>query len=86
MHENQNVSKTKDDRLWFCATNDLKHFVWSQRDVLGGSTPLYKASFIPVYKPDGSMKFKIAYTTDERLPVAERWRLKITETQSFKLN
>ncbi|NAW50787.1 hypothetical protein GNY06_05110 [Elizabethkingia argentiflava] len=85
LHENQNVSKTKDDRLWFCATNDLKNFVWSEQDILGGSTPLYKSSFIPVYNPDGSIKFKIAYTTDERVPVSEQWRLKITETQSFNI-
>lgn len=84
VHEDQVVSRVY-DRLWFCATNDLENWVWSDADVFGLTSNIYKSSFLPVYNGDGTMKFKIIYTTDEHASADQQWRLKITETNNFNI-
>lgn len=84
LHQNQ-LNSPGNDKLWFAASKDMINWTWSENDVFGGTTPLYKASFIPIYNADGTMKFRIAYTTDERAVLADQWKLKITDTNSFNI-
>ncbi|WP_185216169.1 hypothetical protein [Sphingobacterium mizutaii] len=84
LHENQ-MNSPGNDKLWFCASNDMVNWTWSSSDLFGGSTPLYKSSFIPIYNSDGTMKFRIAYTTDERAGTGDQWKLKITDTNNFNI-
>ncbi|OYD47702.1 hypothetical protein CHU00_02195 [Sphingobacterium cellulitidis] len=84
IHENQNRSPGN-DKLWFAMSTDLINWTWSDTDLLGGTGPLYKSSFLPIDNGNGTMKFKIFYTTDETAPMGEDWKLHVTETASINI-
>lgn len=84
LHQNQ-LNSPGNDKLWFAATNDMTTWVWGNSDIFGGTSPMYKGSFIPVYNGDGTMFFKVIYTTDERAVAGEQWRLHITDTNTFNI-